>query len=246
MSGRANGKRTQRHPVVDVKPGTPEGDAIGLSDRQQGQASPRIAGQGSPIPGGRQHLGNHATVPQQVPIPEPRDTYRGIMAHGVAPEFHDAHERSDAERGPNDVKSPAPHPAKHKSEPLVPVPVYIVSQRGGPRPLKTAIPRHVTVPGFNADPVCICGVDFNRTKIRLMNNDASNPIRIAADPTALILDPASATSRTIGGALLPKGMVSYQDFETQNELWAVTAHATATVELQIIMETSVAGAGGTV
>src|SRR5689334_7513498 len=143
---RARGKHGPRKPGVDIKPGSPEGDRIGLSDRTQGQASPRIAGEGSPIPGGRQHIGNHATVVQKVPIGEPRDTYRGDMAHGVAPTHHDAHERHDRELGPNDVKPLVPTYAKGGPVPPLPVPVYIVSQRSGPRPLKISVPRHITVP----------------------------------------------------------------------------------------------------
>jgi len=245
---RAHGKHTSRKPSVEVKPGTPEGDYYGISDRQQGQASPRIAGEGSPIPGGREHIGNYPTQVQKVPTPEPRDTYRGVMAHGVAPEFHDAHERHDRELGPSDIKPLVPTYAGAKPAPPVPVPVYIVSQRGGPRPLRIATTKHLTVPGFNNDPQCLVGKDFNRTKVRIMNTDATNAVRIASSPGELVQDPGTsgATIRSIGGALLPKAMTSYQDIETQDELWAITMHATATVELDIIVESSVANAGGQV
>lgn len=229
---RSEGRRGPRTPSVD--PEAPESRGIGASDRTQGVPSP--------IPGGRPHLTNHPSTRQDVPRPAPRGEYRGVMAHGVHPGSATTGDRADMMRGPNDLEQPVPR-YTHPREPVRPVPVYIVAETAGPKPLRTAVGRHITVPGFNADPVCICGVDPNRTKIRLMNTDASNTIRIAGDLTALIQDQAAATARSIGGALLNKGMVTYQDIETQDELWAVTQHASATVTLEIIMETSIPGAG---
>lgn len=242
--GRAKGKGTSRKPCIT--PGSPEGLAIGLSDRQQGQGSPRIAGESSPIPGGRDHLANYPTQEQKVPIPVPRPEFRGVMAHGVEPEHHSAHERAEAMRGPNDHKPLKPHYAGSGPGQPVPVPVYVVAERGGPRPLRTATTRRVLVPALNADPIILCGKDFNRTTVRLMNDDATAIIRFSNDPTALVQDPATsgATVRTIGGAKLPAAMSAYQPIETQDEIWGIVQAATGTAEISIIMETTITGAGG--
>lgn len=231
--GRAQGRKMPRPVTVD--PEGPEGREIGMS--------PRTVAAPSPIPGGADHIVNHPTVRQRVPVGDSPAEYGAMEAHGVPPSDETFRDRAEAMRGPN---SHAPIKVPQAAKPVKrpdPVPVYVVTEGAGTRPLKVSIPRHVMVPGFNADPVLICGQDTKRTKIRLMNNDASNNIRVAHDPTALVVDPGSGNSRTIGGSLLVKGMTGYQDFETQDELWAVTVHATATVELQIIMETSVPGAG---
>lgn len=242
--GRASGRKMPR----EIKPGTPEGDYIGLSDRQtpgpdKGYDSPIKAG-----PTGGPHITNHPTVRQQVPVPEPKPEYRGVMEHGVPADFQEnTRERADQERGPNigqhSVK-PVYKDARHKPEP---VPVYIVQLGGGTHPLKKAVVKHVLVNSMNgSDPILICGRDLNRTKVRLCNTDSTNNIRIAQDPTALVADVGSGSppSRTIGGAIIAKGMTGYQDIETQDELWAVnTAASGTTVELSIILEYSVPAAG---
>lgn len=242
--GRARGKHTDRCPTVDVKPGTPEGEDIGLSDRQQGQGSPRVQGEGSPIPGGRDHLGNHPTPTQAVPIAVPRPEHRGMMAHGVQPGTHTPHDRADAMRGPNDTK-PAPPPAAAKAaRPITPVPVVIVEQGAGPAPLRIATMRRIVVPGFNADPVPLCGRDLTRSKIRLLNADAANDVRISQDLTGLVLDAAASPARSIGGALIPHAMTKYQDISTQDELWAIAQTSSTGVELELIFESELPGAGG--
>lgn len=239
---RARGRNAPRVVRVDVKPNTPEGDDLALSDRQVGQATSHAPGQGSPIPGGRMHIANYPTVPQQVPIAVSGEEYRGIMAHGVAPEHATTHERATSMQGPNDHKPLVPKSAKEQQPDIIPVPVYIVPTQGARRPLQTAVLRSIQVPGFNGDPILVCGKDFNRTAVKLMNNDGTNGVVIGQDPTALIQDPGSATD-TIGGTMLPKSMTSYQEIKTQDEIWAITLHATQLVELQIIIETAVPNAG---
>lgn len=164
------------------------------------------------------------------------------MAHGVPPETAPVSDRADQMRGPKDLDAPIPTYA-HPVEPVKPVPVYIVTETSGPSPMRTAIGRHITVPGFNSDPVCICGIDLKRLRIRLMNASASNDIRIASTLSALVQDQGAATPISIGGALLPKAMTSYQDVVTSDELWAVTQSASGTARLEIIMETEIPGAG---
>lgn len=241
--GRASGRKMPR----EVKPSTPEGDYIGLSDRQT--PGPE-KGYDSPIPGGSSggfHITNHPTVRQQVPVPEPKPEYRGVMAHGVQPGPETTRERAESERGPNEGQHRIVPRYKNTKAKPEPVPVYVVPQGGGTHPLRKAVVKHVLVPSMNgSDPILICGRDVNRTKVRLCNTDTSNNIRIAQDPTALVADQGSGSpaSRTIGGAIISKNMVGYQDIETQDELWAVnTASSGTTVELSIILEYSVAAAG---
>lgn len=230
---RAQGRKMPRPVTVD--PNGPEGREIGMSERTV--AAP------SPIPGGETHIVNNPTVRQRVAVPDSPAEYGAMEAHGVPPSDDTFHQRAESERGPNSHAPIKVEPPAERAKQPDPVPVYVVPEGGGTRPLKIAVPRHIMVPGFNADPVLICGKDVRRTKIRLMNTDAATNIRFASDMTALSVDPGSGNSRTIGGALLVHGMTGYQDVETQDELWAISLSASAAVELNIIMETSLPGAG---
>jgi len=229
---RAQGRKMPRPVTVD--PNGPEGREIGMSDRTV--AAP------SPIPGGETHIVNHPTIRQRVPVPDSPAEYGAMEAHGVPPSDATFRDRAESERGPNSHApvrvSPAAKPVKRPD----PVPVYVVAEGGGTRPLKVAIPRHVTVPGFNKDPVPLVGQDIKRTKVRLMNADTANDIAIGHDLSALVLDPGNA-NKAIGGAIIPHGMTGYMDIETQDELWAIALTASTAVTLNIIMETSVPGAG---
>lgn len=224
--GRARGKHPHRRPTV-AKPGTPEGDAIGLSDRQEGQASPRLQGEGSPIPGGRAHIGNHESIPQEAPIPEPRAEHRGILAHGVPPDSHTGHERAEAMRGPNDTATVRPHrvdrPVRQRP---VPVPVYIVEDNSGPAMYRSAAPRHFTLNASTGEPVRLCGRDPNRVRVMLLNESSSSNIRFGQRASDLTGG---------GGALLPWPNNSYVVLETQDELWAVSADS-GTPIISIIQE----------
>lgn len=236
---RASGRRTGQpdrtsNLNTSTEPDSPQGRDIGMSKRAQGVPSP--------IPGGREHIVNHPSVRTEPARPAPRGEYRGTMAHGVPPGSATTGERADMMRGPADLKSPAPRFTPVK-DPVPPVPVYIVETGSGPRPLRTAIMRHLIVPGLNGDPVLLCGRDVNRAKVRLMNADATNNIRIASDLVSLAKDQGT-TNKTIGGVVLIKGMTGYQDIETQDEIWAITQDATATCEVEIIMETYVPGGAG--
>lgn len=219
---RAHGKHAARQPQL-----TPEQIAeFGEGDERD-------------IPGGIAHNDRNPVVQHKKPaVAEPLAEFRGMMAHGVPPEGN--HYPRDP-RLAGTVTKVKPGYAELK-EPPVPVPVYVVEQGAGARSQKVSIPRHIMVPGFNADPVLVCGRDLNRTKVRLMNSDSANNIRVARDLASLVVDPGSGNSRTIGGALLVHGMISYQDFETQDELWAVALTASTPVELNIIIDTAIAGA----
>jgi hypothetical protein len=220
---------------VTVNPDSPEGREIGMSSRMTGEPSP--------IPGGETHIVNHPTVRQRVPVGDSPAEYGAMEAHGVPPSDATFHDRAEAERGPNSHAPITVPPAAKVNQRPAPIPVYVVTEGSGVHPLRTATPRHITVPSVNGhDPVPIVGVDDRRTKVRLMNTDAANDIQIGQDLTSLIGDSANA-NKTIGGALLPHGMTSYMDIETQDELWAIALTATASVTLNMIIETSIPGAG---
>jgi hypothetical protein len=224
---------TERTPQVD--PESPEGRDIGMSKRTQGVPSP--------IPGGREHITQAPAVRREPPRPAPRPEYHGQNAHGVPPGTFTSGDRADMMRGPHDVRSPQPRYGPTK-EVVPPVPVYLVEQGSGPKPLRIAVPRHITVPGFNADPVLLCGMDSGRNLVRLLNEDASTNIRFANNLTSLLQDPGSGgTPVSIGGALLPKSMTSYLAIETGDELWAICQSASSTALVSIITESVIPWAG---
>jgi hypothetical protein len=243
--GRASGKHNK--PRQGIEPDTPEGNYIGMSERTTPGPEKQY---NSPIPGGSTggpHITNHPTVRQKVPVPPPKPEFRGMMAHGVPASEQTAHERADHMRGgPNDVRPVTPVHRVVDSTPT-PVPVYIVPRGGGTRPLRRAVVKHLLVPSMNgSDPVLVCGRDVTRTKVRMCNTDSTNNLRFAQDLAALAPDAGSGSppSRTLGGAILPKGMTGYQDIETQDELWIVNVAASGTtVELSVVLEYSTAAAG---
>jgi hypothetical protein len=213
---RAQGKKnTPRE--VSVTPESAEGRNIGLSDRQLGTPSP--------IPGGDQHLLNRQTMRQKAPIPAPKPEYRGMMAHGVPAGTHSAHERADAMRGPNATHDPKPRYHKAPEEPA-PIPVKIVSNGNGDT-FRTASPYHFTLPAQGSDPIRLCGRDYSRKEVHLLNESSSSNIRFATRPSDL---------NNNGGALLPWPTNSYLKIETQDELYAVSAD-TGTPIISVIQVT---------
>jgi hypothetical protein len=217
---RAAGRKSNvpRTPV----PGSPEGDEIGLSERQDPS--------GSPIPGLTGNTRNYETVRQAPATPdESFDEYRGMMAHGVPNASQVTEERALMERDGTLAKQhQPPSPPQHaapKARP-VPVPVYIVEEGAGASSYLSASPRHIQVPASTGDPVRICGRSAKRNRIGLLNEDTAHNIRFALRPGDLNLG---------GGALLPYPTNSYTWLDTQDELYALSAD-TGTPLLSIIEE----------
>lgn len=213
--------RQQRRPTPDtVKPGSPEGRQLGLSDRVQGHPSP--------IPGGRPHVSNAPAVRHTVPVP-PSDPEIGMgNAHGVVPGSHTNAERADAERGPNTVHQtmPRPHP-HHAAEGPHPIPVYVV-ENARDDVLRSAAPHNISVPGNTDQPVRLCGRDSGRSLVMLLNESTAQDVRFAQRPSDL---------NNGGGALLPWPTNSYLKIETQDELYALSTSGTAaTVSIVQVFE----------
>lgn len=235
--GRAAGRKNT--PRAVPQPGTPEGDYIGLSERQTPKENPAQ----SPIAGGStggKHITNPVTVRQHIPAPEPKPEFRGIMAHGVPPEEHTAHERADHMRGgPNDVKPVIPKYTKPKEAPS-PVPVYVVEPSQGNRPLRTIAGDKYTVPANTSDPIRIAGRDLDRSEVGFLVETAAGAS--GAAPTGVRID-HEVGNLTIGkGFLIPAGTGSYQKFNCCDELFAVSNDGSACT-LSVVFMYGVAGAG---
>jgi hypothetical protein len=207
---RAKGRNPQRQPSAeDIKPGTPEGKQLGLSDRVQGHPSP--------IPGGRPHIGNAPAIRHTVPIgPSEPEVSKG-NAHGVIPGSHTNAERAEHERGPNTVHPPRPRPPAPAHERPTPIPVFVVEDAHNDV-LRSAAPRKITVPGNAAEAVRLCGIDPSRSEVMLLNESTSTDVRFAQRISDL---------NGGGGALLPWPANSYQKIKTQDELYALSATGTA-------------------
>ena len=210
--------------AAQARPGTPEARYAGVSDRTDDGFY------GSPIPGGRPHLGNHPTVRNRVVSPEPGPEFDGMMAHGVPAARHTPHERAEAMRGPNGHARTAAEHAEHV-EPVPPVPVYLVSGRGEDTPRRLAAPMRVFVRPLGQEPSKLCGLDPRRYRVGLLNEDAAVVGRIADLPGALA---APGTGQTMAAAL-PAVTNSYLWIHTQGELWA-NADGTAGIYVSVIQE----------
>jgi hypothetical protein len=215
-TGRARGKHRPRG-VDGVDPNSDEGRGLGMSDR--------MAGGPSPIPGGRVHIVNAGSVRQEVPVPDSRPEITDQNAHGVPPEAHTARERADAERGPNDFRPLVPEYAEVVRGPE-PVPVYVVQNESGPRALRSAAPRHITMQANTGDAARLCGQDFSRARVLLLNESTTSDVRFAQ---------RIADLNGGGGALLPKSTTSYLSLTTQDELYAISADS-GTPQVSVIQE----------
>lgn len=228
--GRASGKHTPR----EVKPGTPEGDYIGMSDRMSQDQDK------SPIPGGNHHITNQPSVRQRVPVADARKEYRGFMEHGVPSDSITTHERADRERGgPNEVHPVAPHfvPVPEK---VPPVPVYIVERSSGSKPLTTLAGDKFTVPASTSDPIRIAGRDLTRSQIAFLIETAAGSA--GAAPTGVRVD-HEVGNLTVGrGFLIPAGTTGYQRFDCQDELFAVSNDGSACT-MSVVYMYAVGGAG---
>ena len=230
---RAKGRRPPRAPMIpDVDPNSGEGRDIGMSERMPLDVT-------SPIPGGENHIGNHATTRQRVHVPDPKPEYRGLLEHGVPDDSITTRDRADLERGPNTHRPPAPKYAKTKPGPS-PVPVYIVEPGQGARPLKTLASDVYTVPPTGAEPIRIAGRDRTRSHILLLVETAAGAA--GAAPTGIRIDHEVSNLDVGKGALLRAGAGSYLRMECNDELFAVSADGSACT-LSVIYLYGVPGAG---
>lgn len=211
------GRGRQRQPTVeDIKPGTPEGKQLGLSDRVQGTPSP--------IPGGRPHLKNAPAIRHTVPTPASDPEIGKGNAHGVIPGSHTNEERAEAMRGPNTVHATMPRPQHQiKVDRPHPIPVFVV-ESGEDDVVRSAAPHSITVPGNGNDPARVCGRDKTRRYVQLLNESTAQDIRIAQRPSDLQVN---ASGATYGGALLPWPQNSYLKIDTQDDLYVVSTSSTA-------------------
>lgn len=231
MSRASGRKNTPREPV----PGTPEADEIGLTGRQGAKGT-------SPIPAGSTggpHIVKRQAFRQPVPVGEQLPEHGGMMAHGVPPEAHTAHERGDAMRGPNEVKQPVPT-YRHTPDGPLPVPVYLVDRGQGSKPLNTLATDRFTIPAAGSDPVRIAGRDKTRTFILLLVETAAGAG--GAAPQGIRFDHEVGNLTLGGGALLRAGAVSYLRLACNDELFAVSTDSSACV-LSVIFLYGVPGGG---
>lgn len=214
-SGRIKDKNRTRPTGSQVAPDSPEGRDIGLSDRTVGVPSP--------IPGGRRLITQPPAVRQKPAAPVARPPFRGVMAHGVPPETP-TRERAHVEHGPNSTRDPVPT-YQHREPPIVPVPVYVVADQRGEEELTSTGHKRYIIPAYGSATsdgspwVRLVGRNTNREHVYLLNEDASNGIRISNRPDV------STTQHS--GTLLPAAMSSYLRLSTQDELYAISDTATA-------------------
>lgn len=219
---RAKGKNAARRPedVPDIKPDSPEGRQLGLSDRVQGHPSP--------IPGGQNHLSNAPAVRHTVPVPASDPEIGMGNAHGVVPGSHTNAERAEMERGPNTVHHTMPRPQHTpRHERPQPIPVVVVQDHHN-EVIRSAAPHTITVAGNTNNATRLCGRDSTRKSILILNESTAQDFRIAQRPSDL---------NNGGGALIPYPSNSYVKIDTQDELYALSTSSTAsTVSIIQIFE----------
>jgi len=209
--------------ITDPGPDSPEGRDIGESIRQDpdGWINTQTG-----------NIVNRETTRQEVPVGDPPEQFGGWMAHGVPPEEDTTEERAAAERGPNEARKPA-RVAYDKPQPRpTPVPVYIVEQDSGSGPLSVASLLQLTAPAIGNNPNRLCGEDRRRSLIQVMNEDASNNVRVGA-LADLVVD--TQNNVVHGGARLAAGATGYTAFRSQGELYVISETGTA-ASLSVILE----------
>lgn len=215
---RAHGKHTPRPPRIEAD--SPEGRQLGIGEHYE-----------NPLPGGRIHLENPPTHHEKPAVPEHRgEEFEGWLAHGVPPSDHGLYDRADLPGVQRWQYKPV---YKKQPETIAPVPVIIVEGGGGGKAVRSAAPRHFSVPAAGSDPVHICGRDARRARVLLLNEDTASNIRFAQRPSDLTGG---------GGALLPYPTNSYLALHTQDDLYAVSADA-GTPLLSVIQEFEEEGGG---
>lgn len=210
---RAHGRHTQRAPELSPE----QRREFGIDDRD--------------IPGGLTHIQNYQVAQQKVPVAEPLEQFRGMMAHGVPPEEYGVYDREHKV-----TRAVIENTALR--EPPVPVPVYIVEPAAGG--LLHATTRHFQAPAIGQEPESICGQDRNRRSVRLLNEGVTSG---AGCRFGQLNDLAwdSQNNLIVGGAFLPNAMTSYLKIETQGPLYIVSMDSHIPY-ISVIIETEIAGA----
>lgn len=159
------------------------------------------------IPGGLPHISNAETHQTKVAVPAKR-VIPPVNEHGVPDANPDA---------PYDIPEAGQilnFPAEELDREMYAVPVYQVDKPGKTSTHRAALCDNVLVPGLStsSDPIQVCGRDYGRVELRILNEDANNDIRFSEDRTALLEG---------RGALLWHGTNSYTMLHTQDELYAI-------------------------
>lgn len=188
------------------------------------------------IPGGKNHDSHAVVQHEKVPAPEPLAEFRGMMAHGVPPEHHGTRDREHPAHH-QAPKKPEQSPEKHHQ----PVPVVIVDEGAGARPLRMTTTLHFQAPAAGSEPVLICGQDERRHAVYLLNEGASGGTGARVGNLGDLTYDAANSAYT-GGALLPNAMTSYLKLEGQSQLYIASADSHQPV-ISVITETSIPGAG---
>lgn len=177
---------------------------------------------------------NEPVERQEVPVAGPLEEFRGMMAHGVPP--------ADVGHYNREMAAHARHPYQPETErqapEITPVPVYVVEEGSGPRPLAHAAYHHIAAPAAGSEPVPVCGQDVNRFLVQLLNEDPTHDCRFG-QLSDLLYD--AQNSKVIGGARLPAGATGYTVIRTQGPIYVVSEDSSAP-ELSIILEYEIAGA----
>lgn len=199
--------RTPRKPTVSPQSG--EGRQIGLDDRE--------------IPGGLPHLGNAETHSEKAKVPV-SETIPSINEHRV----YDP-KRAEKYDNPEGGKVVIPKPAALPDERYA-VPVYNVEHPGKTRMHLMALADNilVPVPSATADPIAICGKDYGRLEVLLLNEDPANDVRVSEERSFLLEG---------RGAIIKHGATGYTKIRTQDTLYA--AASTAACLMSVILVTDV-------
>jgi len=170
---RANGRGRQTPRKPQIEPGTPAGDDIGLSARQDPA--------GSPIPGLTGNVANYETVRREPAVGESFDEFRGMMAHGVPNASETTEERATMERTGTlaQHRPPTPPELHREARKPIPIPVYLVEQAAGGSPLTTLAGQKISVPAQGNAAARIGARDLERTDFYIMAEtvtvNAANP-----------------------------------------------------------------------
>lgn len=112
-----------------------------------------------------------------------------------------------------------------------PIPVYVVDEGGGARPLNMITGSKINVPAPGGQPVQLSGKDPRQNGLLLLN-ESSTAMRIADTPGG------AAT-----GAILPASMTSYLWLPCQGPLYVIADTGSSALILSLIREFAQPGAG---
>lgn len=205
----------------DTGPRQPQGGArVREFFRESGDLAAREFGvPQADLPGGINHVVNPETHPTEPPgvYERPADYHK---YHGV--ESDDGFYETPP-TGTGRAPRPAPLPKTDDA-----VPVYIVETGGKDKVRREASHDSILVSG-STDPVRLCNRDDQRVELHLLNEDATNNVRIGTRSEL-------AESR---GAMLPAVTNSYLKIPDQGELWAIPAVAGTIAKVSVIAITEV-------